>query len=161
LLVLATSTGERLDCSPQGDAPGFVQLLAERTLRLPDRPGTSRIDGLTNLLVTPKVGSLCLVPGAHETYRVPGSAAISTAPELLQRCAGQGKRPRVVLRVSGEEALPHCPQACVRTKLWDATARPPGAPTHGAVATSRDGKDAADAKAYNAQYAERLQTELD
>ena len=72
----------------------------------------------------------------------------------------QGKLPRVVLRVSVEAAFNHCPKVFVRAKLWDATARPPGAPTHGDFAASRDGKDVVYAKDYNEQYAERLKTEL-
>ena len=146
-LVLATSQG-------------FVQLLDDRTLLIPDRPGNNRIDGMKNLLVNPKVGIIFMVPGSNETYRVTGSAAISTDPELLKRCEVQGKLPRVVLRVSVEEAFNHCPKAFVRAKLWDATARPSGAPTHGDFAASRDGKDAAYAKDYNEKYAERLKTEL-
>jgi PPOX class probable FMN-dependent enzyme len=159
-LGFATSNGDSIDCSPKGDAPGFVQLLDDRTLLIPDRPGNNRIDGMKNLLVNPKVRIIFTVPGSNETYRVTGSAAIGTDPELLKRCEVQGKLPRVVLRVSVEEAFNHCPKAFVRAKLWDATARLPGAPTHGDFAASRDGKDAAYAKDYNEQYAERLKTEL-
>src|SRR5690606_8209317 len=96
-LVLATSNGTSLDCSPKGDAPGFVQLLDDRTLLIPDRPGNNRIDGMKNLLVSPKVGIIFIVPGSNETYRVNGSARISTDPELLRRFAVGGKLPRVVL----------------------------------------------------------------
>ena len=159
-LVLATSNGDNIDCSPKGDAPGFVQLLDDRTLLIPDRPGNNRIDGMKNLLVNPKVGIIFMVPGSNETYRVTGSAAISTDPELLNRFEVLGKLPRVVVRVSVEEAFNHCPKAFVRAKLWDANARPTGAPTHGDFAASRDGKDAAYAKDYNEKYAERLKTEL-
>jgi PPOX class probable FMN-dependent enzyme len=159
-LVLATSNGDNIDCSPKGDAPGFVQLLDDRTLLIPDRPGNNRIDGMKNLLVNPKVGIIFMVPGSNETYRVTGSAAISTDPELLKRFEVLGKLPRVVVLVSVEEAFNHCPKAFVRAKLWDANARPTGAPTHGDFAASRDGKDAAYAKDYNEQYAERLKTEL-
>jgi uncharacterized protein len=159
-LVLATSNGDSIDCSPKGDAPGFVQLLDDRTLLIPDRPGNNRIDGMKNLLVNPKVGIIFMVPGSNETYRVTGSAAISTDPELLKRFEVRGKLPRVVVRVSVEEAFNHCPKAFVRAKLWDANARPTGAPTHGDFAASRDGKDAAYAKDYNEKYAERLKTEL-
>jgi hypothetical protein len=101
-----------------------------------------------------------MVPGSNETYRVTGSAAISTDPELLKRFEVRGKLPRVVMRVSVEEAFNHCPKAFVRAKLWDVNAGPTGAPTHGDFAASRDGKDAAYAKDYNEKYAERLKTEL-
>jgi hypothetical protein len=159
-LVLATSNGDSIDCSPKGDAPGFVQQLDDRTLLIPDRPGNNRIDGMKNLLVNPKVGIIFMVPGSNETYRVTGSAAISTDPELLKRFEVRGKLPRVVIRVSVEEAFNHCPKAFVRAKLWDANDRPTGAPTHGDFAASRDGKDAAYAKDYNEKYAQRLKTEL-
>src|SRR4029453_1040732 len=73
-LVPATSNGDSIDCSPKGDAPGFVQLLDDRTLLIPDRPGNNRIDGMKNLLVNPKVGIIFMVRGSNETYRVPGAA---------------------------------------------------------------------------------------
>jgi uncharacterized protein len=159
-LVLATSNGDSIDCSPKGDAPGFVQLLDDRTLLIPDRPGNNRTDGMKNLLINPKVGIIFMVPGSNETYRVNGSATISTDPELLRRFEVRGKLPRVVIRVSVKEAFNHCPKAFVRAKLWAANDRPSGAPTHGDFAASRDGKDAAYAKDYNAKYAERIKTEL-
>ena len=90
-LVLATSNGTSIDCSPKGDAPGFVQLLDDRTLLIPDRPGNNRIDGMKNLLVNPKVGIIFMVPGSNETYRVTGSATISTDPELLKRFEVRGQ----------------------------------------------------------------------
>src|SRR5829696_10337602 len=159
-LVLATSNGASIDCSPKGDAPGFVQLLDDRTLLIPDRPGNNRIDGMKNLLVNPKVGIIFMVPGSNETYRVAGSATISTDPELLKRFEVRGKLPRVVVVVAVDEAFNHCPKAFVRAKLWDAMARPSGAPSHGDFAAARDGKDDAYARNYNEKYAERLKTEL-
>jgi uncharacterized protein len=159
-LVLATSNGNSTDCSPKGDAPGFVQLLDERTLLIPDRPGNNRIDGMKNLLVNPKVGIIFLIPGSNETYRVTGSATISTDPQLLKRFDVHGKLPRVVMVVAVEEAFNHCPKALVRAKLWDAKERPTGAPSHGDFAAARDGKSADYAREYNAKYAERLKTEL-
>jgi PPOX class probable FMN-dependent enzyme len=159
-LVLATSNGTSIDCSPKGDAPGFVQLLDERTLLIPDRPGNNRIDGMKNLLVNPKVGIIFMVPGSNETYRVTGSATISTHPELLKRFEVGGKPPRVVVVVAVEEAFNHCPKALVRAKLWEASERPSGAPSHGDFAAARDGKDTAYARNYDEKYAERLKTEL-
>jgi hypothetical protein len=159
-LVLATSNGTSIDCSPKGDAPGFVQLLDDRTLLIPDRPGNNRIDGMKNLLVNPKVGIIFMIPGANETFRVTGSATISRDPELLKRFEVDGRPPRAVMVVAVEEAFNHCPKALVRAKLWDARARPDGAPTHGEFAAARDGKDAAYAREYDEKYAERLKTEL-
>jgi len=159
-LVIATSNGESIDCSPKGDTPGFVQLLDDRTLLIPDRPGNNRIDGMKNLLVNPKVGIIFMIPGANETYRVTGRATISTDPELLKRFEVRGKLPRVVTVITVEEAFNHCPKAFIRANLWDGRGRPTGAPTHGDFAAGRDGKDAAYAKEYNEKYAERLKTEL-
>ncbi|HEX6436708.1 MAG TPA: MSMEG_1061 family FMN-dependent PPOX-type flavoprotein [Candidatus Binatia bacterium] len=158
-LVIGTSNGSSIDCSPKGDAPGFVQLLDDRTLLIPDRPGNNRIDGMKNLLVNPKVGIIFMIPGTNATYRVTGSAKISTDPELLKRFEVGGKPPRVVLVVAVEEAFNHCPKALVRAKLWEME-RPSGAPTHGDFAAARDGKDAAYARQYNEKYAERMKTEL-
>ena len=159
-LVLATSNGTTLDCSPKGDAPGFVQLLNDRTLLIPDRPGNNRIDGMKNLLANPKVGIIFMIPGSNNTYRVNGSAKISTDPELLKRFAVGGKPPRAVIVVAVEEAFNHCPKALVRAKLWDAAERPSRAPSHGDFAAARDGKDASYAREYDEKYAERLKTEL-
>ena len=159
-LILATSNGDTIDCSPKGDAPGFVQLLDDRTLLIPDRPGNNRIDGIKNLLTNPKVGLIFMVPGSNETYRVNGDATITTDPELLRRFEVRGKPPRVVIVVSVIEAFNHCPKAFVRAKLWDTTERPAGVPTIGDFTASRDGKDAAYAKIYNENYAVRLKTEL-
>lgn len=159
-LVLATSNGTSIDCSPKGDAPGFVQLLDDRTLLIPDRPGNNRIDGMKNLLVNPTVGIIFMVPGANETYRVTGSATISRDPELLKRFEVQGKPPRVVVVVAVDEAFNHCPKAFVRAKLWNASSRPSDAPSHGDFAAARDGKDAAYAREYNEKYSERIKSEL-
>ena len=136
-LVLATSNGTSVDCSPKGDAPGFVQLLDHRTLLIPDRPGNNRIDGMKNLLVNPKVGIIFMVPGSNETYRVNGSATISRDPELLKRFEVRGKPPRVVLVVAVDEAFNHCPKAFVRAKLWDPTARRSAAPSHPTASPAR------------------------
>lgn len=159
-LILATSNGDTIDCSPKGDAPGFVQLLDDRTLLIPDRPGNNRIDGMKNLLTIPKIGLIFMVPGSNETYRINGDATITTDPELLRRFEVRGKSPRVVIVVSVINAFNHCPKAFVRAKLWDTTERPAGVPTIGDFAASRDGEDAAYAKNFNENYAIRLKTEL-
>jgi PPOX class probable FMN-dependent enzyme len=79
-LVLATTGSGGIDCSPKGDQPGFVQVSDSRTLLIPDRPGNNRIDGMRNLVVNPQIGIIFMVPGASETYRVNGTATISTVP---------------------------------------------------------------------------------
>jgi PPOX class probable FMN-dependent enzyme len=119
-VVVATSGPEGLDCSPKGDAPGFVRVLDEKTLAIPDRPGNNRTDGFHNIVRDPRVALLFLIPGVGETLRVNGRAAISTDPNLVQSFAIEGKSPRCVLIVTVESVFFHCSKAIVRARLWDA-----------------------------------------
>ncbi len=161
-IILATATGDGIDCSPKGDGPGFVKILDERTLLVPDRPGNNRLDGLKNILANPKVGLIFIVPGANETYRVNGSARITTDPELMKLCEANGKLPRSVTVVSVEQAFNHCPKALIRSDFWNAgkEGRPDGIPTSGTFAAFRDGGDANYEKQYDADYAKRIPNEL-
>jgi PPOX class probable FMN-dependent enzyme len=118
-VAIATGGPDGLDCSPKGDAPGFVRVLDDKTLALPDRPGNNLIDGFRNLLKEPRIGLLFLIPGVGETLRVNGRAAISIDPELLASFAVNGKLPRCVLLVHVETIFFHCSKAIVRSKLWD------------------------------------------
>ena len=122
-VALATGGPDGLDCSPKGDAPGFVHVLDEKTLALPDRPGNNRIDGFRNILKDPRVALLFLIPGVGETFRVNGRASISVDPALKQRFAVNGKLPRSVLVVHVETCFFHCSKAVVRAKLWDEASR--------------------------------------
>src|SRR5438128_6151905 len=106
--ALATAGPGGLDCSPRGDAPGFVRIHDEKTLLVPDRRGNNRIDSLRNILQDPRVALLFLIPGCGETIRVNGRAAISTDPELAQGFIVNGKSPRAVLIVSGERLFCRC-----------------------------------------------------
>src|SRR6266536_5549284 len=98
--ALATTGPDGLDCSPRGDAPGFVRIHDEKTLLVPDRRGNNRIDTLRNILTDPRVALLFLIPGCGETIRVTGRAAISTDPALTQGFLVDGKAPRSVLIVA-------------------------------------------------------------
>lgn len=118
-VAVATGGPEGLDCSPKGDAAGFVRVLDDKTLALPDRPGNNRIDGFRNLLKDPRIALLFLIPGVGETLRVNGRASISVDPELMQSFAVNGRLPRSVLLVHVETAFFHCSKAIVRSKLWD------------------------------------------
>jgi PPOX class probable FMN-dependent enzyme len=123
-LVLASTDGEgRTDASPRGGPPGFVKVLDEKTLLIPDSKGNNRLDSLANLLRAPGVGLLFLVPGVDETLRVNGRAALSTDAALIDRCDTGRNRPRLVLRVAVEEAYLHCAKALMRARLWDPAAR--------------------------------------
>ena len=119
MIIIATAGPEGLDCSPKGDAPGFVQILDDRTLAIPDRPGNNRTDSLRNLIRDPRISLLFIIPGAGETLRVNGRAQISNEPELLGRFIVQGKAPRTVILVSIDSTYFHCSKAFVRSALWD------------------------------------------
>ena len=118
-VVLATCGPEGLDCSPRGDPAGFVHVLDETTLLIPDRRGNNRIDSLRNILRDDRVALLFLIPGIGETLRVNGRAAISVAPELLGRFAFRDTLPRSVVVVRTQSVYFQCPKALVRSELWN------------------------------------------
>jgi PPOX class probable FMN-dependent enzyme, DR_2398 family len=118
-VAIATSGPEGLDCSPKGDPAGFVRILDDKTLAIPDRPGNNRIDGFRNIMRDPRIAVLFLIPGVGETLRVNGRASISIDPDLMQSFAVNGKLPRSVLIVHIETTFFHCSKAIVRSKLWD------------------------------------------
>ena len=108
-----------LDVSPRGDPAGFVRVLDERTLLLPDRPGNKLADTLTNLLADPRIALLFLIPGVGDTFRVNGRARITDDPGLLAPCAVEGKVPKLGILVSIEEAYTQCAKALIRSDLWN------------------------------------------
>jgi uncharacterized protein len=108
-----------LDVSPRGDPPGFVRVLDERTLLLPERPGNRIADSLTNLLVDDRIALLFLIPGVGDTFRVNGRAVITDERELLEPCAVEGKVPKVGILVSVLEAYTQCSKALIRSELWN------------------------------------------
>ena len=118
LLATSGATG-RCDVSPKGDAPGFVRVLDDHYLVIPDRPGNNRIDGLTNIVENPHVGMIFLIPGREDTLRVNGRAAIVRDAPILERLAVQGKRPKVAIGVEVEECFLHCAKAFKRSGLWE------------------------------------------
>ena len=117
--ALATSGPEGLDCSPRGDAPGFVRVADEKMLLIPDRRGNNRIDSLRNILADPRVALLFLIPGVGETIRVIGRASILTDPAFTESFIVNGKAPRTVIVVAVERVFYQCTKAIVRSKLWD------------------------------------------
>jgi uncharacterized protein len=118
--VATARPGGGLDVSPRGDPSGFVRILDERTLLIPDRPGNRIADTLTNLLEDPRIALLFLIPGVGDTFRVNGRAAIVDDPDLLAPSAVEGKVPRLGILVSIEEAYTHCSKALIRSDLWNA-----------------------------------------
>src|SRR5437763_13523577 len=117
--ALATSGPDGLDCSPRGDAAGFVRVHDEKTLLVPDRRGNNRIDSLRNIVRDPRVALMFMIPGCGEVIRVIGRAAISADPTLCSEFALHGKVPRVVLVVTVDRVYYQCPKALVRSQLWE------------------------------------------
>jgi PPOX class probable FMN-dependent enzyme len=120
---LGTAGAEGIDVSPRGDRPGFVRVLDDQTLAIPDWPGNNRLDSLTNLVSNAQVGLLFLIPGFQETLRVNGTARITTDPDLLSQWETNGKQPRSALLVTVREAFLHCGKALIRSRLWEADYR--------------------------------------
>lgn len=119
-LVILSSVGpDGMDGSPRGDTPGFVRIIDERTLAIPDRPGNNRIDTLRNIVLDSRISLLFIIPGIGETLRVNGRARISAEPALLESFAVNGKAARTVILVEVEAAYFHCSKAIVRSDLWN------------------------------------------
>lgn len=123
-LVIGTAGADgRGDVSPRGDAPGFVAILDDSTLLLPDRLGNNRVDTLSNIVENPNVGLLFFVPGMNETLRINGTAGVTTDRSLLEPLAVHGKAPASGLLIRVEEAFLHCAKALIRSRLWEPEAR--------------------------------------
>jgi PPOX class probable FMN-dependent enzyme len=119
-LTLATADAAgRADCSPRGDYPGFVKVLDEHTLALPDRVGNKLADSFRNIAENDGVGLLFFVPGMRETLRVNGSAYVTDEPEVLARMQTEAKEPMLAIVVEVEQVYFHCGRALIRSRLWD------------------------------------------
>jgi PPOX class probable FMN-dependent enzyme len=118
-MVLATCGPEGLDASPRGDPAGFVHVVDEKTLLIPDRRGNNRADSLRNIIRDNRVALLFLIPGVGETLRVNGRASISIAPELIARFPYRNTLPRSVIVVRAERVYFQCSKALVRSELWN------------------------------------------
>jgi PPOX class probable FMN-dependent enzyme len=118
LLATASPAGE-CDVSPKGGPPGFVTVLDEHRLLVPDATGNRRLDGLQNLVENPRIGMLFLIPGMGETLRVNGGVALTTDPEMLAGLQTGGRPPALALVVTVEQAYLHCAKALIRSSLWD------------------------------------------
>ncbi len=160
-VALATVGPEGLDCSPRGDAAGFVRILDDRTLVLPDRRGNNRIDSLRNIVRDPRVALLFLIPGSGTTFRVNGRAVISADLELLKSFEVEGKAPRTAIIISIKAAYFQCARAIVRSKLWDTSAHidPATLPTPGNVLQVLT-KSEIDAATYDAEWPGRAKATL-
>lgn len=119
-LCLGTQNRDgRADVSPRGDPPGFVKILDDRTLAIPDRPGNNRLDSLSNIIANPSVGLLFLVPGFEETLRINGEARLTTNPAILEQMTVNERVPTLAIVVRIGEVFLHCAKALRRAHLWD------------------------------------------
>ena len=153
--TLATLGPGGMDCSPRGDGPGFIRILDEQTLAIADRRGNNRLDTLRNIVEDGRIALLCMIPGWNETFRVNGTAYLSTDPDLLESMAVQGKAPATAIIIRIETMYFQCARAVKRAKLWDAASRvdPKSLPSAGELTRSvlRD----FDAEDYDAKLQDR------
>ncbi|MDI2027825.1 pyridoxamine 5'-phosphate oxidase family protein [Saccharopolyspora sp. TS4A08] len=143
-LSMATADAQgNADCSPRGDYPGFVKVLDDSTLAIPDRPGNQIADSFQNLATNPRVGLLFFIPGLPETARVNGSAHATDDAEVLARMQVEGRTPQLAIVVRVEEAFLHCGRALLRSRLWDpaSQALAEEIPSPGEIAADQFGLD--------------------
>lgn len=118
-ITIATSDlQDNFDVSPKGDPAGFVKILDDKTLAIPDRPGNAKADTLTNVIKNPYVGLIFLIPGIKETLRVNGEAKVVTDNSVLELLSCDGKKPSFAIIVTVKEAFMHCAKCMIRSKLW-------------------------------------------
>ena len=117
--VATTDAQGRVDVSPKGDPPGFVHVLDDLTIAIPERPGNKRVDGYLNVLQRPQVGTLFVIPGRGDTLRINGRARILSDADYFDAMAVQGKRPILALEIAVEEVFFHCAKAFLRSDAWD------------------------------------------
>jgi PPOX class probable FMN-dependent enzyme len=160
-VCLATSDiAGNCDVSPRGDPAGFVRILDDKTLLLPERPGNRIADSLRNIIATGRIAILFVLPGLGDSFRVNGRATLTTDQGLLAPSAVEGKVPTLGILVDIDEAYTQCPKAFIRSALWDpAKFLPRGAlPTSGEVFKAIQGEsfDASEYdKARDERYAKR------
>ena len=143
MLFVATYSAEgQGDVSPRGGPPGFVTVLDDKHLAIPDATGNRRLDTLENVVETGRAAVIFVIPGRDTTLRVNGPARVTARTELLERLTPVGKPPRTAIVIEAEEAYAHCPKAFVRSKLWDPASWPDPArlpsPAEVSVAHQRD-----------------------
>ncbi|MEP6851334.1 MAG: pyridoxamine 5'-phosphate oxidase family protein [bacterium] len=159
--LIATADAEgRCDVSPKGDPAGFVHVLDDSTIALPDRPGNRRVDGFLNVLANPHVGLIFLLPGRGDTLRINGRARLVSEAPFFEAMVFRGHRPRLALVVEIEEVFHHCSKAFLRSHLWDpSTWDAPGVPSRPEIARTleRPGESLAVLEAdYGPEYANKL-----
>jgi PPOX class probable FMN-dependent enzyme len=157
--LLSTAGARGLHCTPRGDAPGFVTVLDEKTLALPDRRGNNRVDALRDVLEDPRVALLFLIPGVGETLRVTGTARLTADPALRARLAVEGREPATVMLITAEQIFMQCQRAIVRSRLWKGSQRPERVPSAGTLLAAHTGGQV-DAEAYDREVGPRVSETL-
>jgi uncharacterized protein len=133
--VATTDADGRLDVSPKGDPPGFVRVIDDTTIAIPDRPGNKRVDGYLNVLERPSVATLFVVPGRGDTLRINGHARLMADADYFDAMAVKGKRPLLALEIDVDEVFFHCARAFLRSSAWDpATWTPDAVPSTAQIA---------------------------
>ena len=160
-VALATAGPEGLDCSPRGDQPGFIRIVDERTLMMPDRRGNNRTDSLKNIIRDPRVGLLFLVPGSGTTLRVNGRAKISADAGLCASFAVDGQPPRSVTVIAVDTVYFQCARAIHRSDLWNPARHvdPKSLPTPGRILAAAS-RDSIDADSYDRTWPARAKASL-
>ncbi len=163
-LILSTHGARGVDCSPRGDPPGFVRVVGQNCIQIPDRRGNNRLDSMRNIIDNGQVGIIFLIPNVGETIRVSGSAEIMIDEELCNSFAVNGKPASSVLSVTVQKAYYQCQKALVRSRLWDPESRVerdslPGAGLMAQHFSARHGQDF-DGQAYDEGYSEYMRKNM-
>lgn len=158
--TIASSGPGGLDCSPRGDSAGFVKVLNDRTLAMPDRRGNNRLDTLRNIVVDPRVALLFLIPNYNETLRVNGTAYLTVDEKMLETFTVNGKKPVTAIVIEIQTVYFQCARALKRSQLWDREAHPDVGSLPSAGTLIKSAIDDFDAEAYDAQLHERQRQTL-
>ena len=118
-VIIGTQNNQSIDLSPKGDPYGFVKVMSDDLLEIPDRPGNNRIDGLLNIVRNNFISLLFLIPSVNETLRVQGEAVISEDMDIRERHRLKTNVPKTVLQVKVTQAHLHCGKSMLRGGLWD------------------------------------------
>lgn len=159
-VTIASSGPDGMDCSPRGDGAGFVKILDDRTLAIPDRRGNNRLDTLRNIVVDPRVALLFLIPGYNETLRVNGQAYLTLDAELLETFEVNGKMPHTAIVIEIDQVYFQCARALKRSQLWNTSSYRDVESLPSAGTLIRSAIDDFDAEVYDAQLQERQEQTL-
>jgi PPOX class probable FMN-dependent enzyme len=159
--VATTDAAGRVDVSPKGDPPGFVHIIDDATIAIPERPGNRRADGFLNVLQRPHVATVFLIPGRGDTLRINGSARILADADYFDALAVKGKRPILAMEIDVEEVFFHCAKAFLRSETWDpSTWNPTAVPSVAKIAKATIRNDWSEARLDEYYCEENVRTRL-